>query len=339
MKIYDITQEVFSCCVFPGDPSPVKKQVLHISKGDICNLTEIAMCAHNGTHVDAPYHFLEDGKKIDELDLHKVIGDALVIAHEGELTAEDVYAAIRQDSPKRILFKGKTVVTLEAAKALNCLGVVLVGVESQTVGPENGPMAVHLELLGKEVVLLEGIRLSKVPEGRYFLNTAPLKLGGADGAPCRSILISMDDEAEGKDGRDEAKEEASTEGTNAGADEYPEFLEPVNILAGVSLFVKEVFGPATGLTYVLDNRSGRDLNFGQDFSLQREKDGKWYVLESKAPMAVTMQLLWIPDRCTDTYEINWEVSYGELPKGHYRIIKSVADDKQGYYMAGEFDVA
>ncbi|MBQ8597845.1 MAG: cyclase, partial [Lachnospiraceae bacterium] len=65
---------------------------------------------------------------------------------------------------------------------------------SQTVGPEDGPMAVHLELLGKEVVLLEGIRLSEVPEGKYFLNTAPIKLGGIDGAPCRSILISFDEE-------------------------------------------------------------------------------------------------------------------------------------------------
>lgn len=320
MKIYDITQEVFSCCVFPGDPSPVKNQVMHISKGDICNLTEISMCAHNGTHVDAPYHFLDDGKKIDELDLHKVIGDALVVAHDGDLTEEDVFTSIKEDSPKRILFKGKTVVTLEAAKALNSLGVVLVGVESQTVGPEDGPMAVHLELLGKEVVLLEGIRLSEVPEGTYFLNTAPIKLGGIDGAPCRSILISFDDNEEEK--RNLRKEAA--------------YSEEVNILKGAALSVKEVRCPATGLTYVMDNQSGRELNFGQDYSLQEEIEGKWYVVEAKEPMAVTMQLLWIPNGSTDTYEINWETFYGELPKGHYRIVKSVADDKQGYYIAGEF---
>lgn len=193
MKIYDITQEVFSCVVFPGDPSPKKKQVLKIAEGDICNLTEISMCAHNGTHMDAPYHFLDEGRKIDEIDLYKVIGDAFVMAHDGELTEKDVLEAIKEDTPKRILFKGKTVVTLEAAKALNHRGVVLVGVESQTVGPEDAPMEVHLELLGKEVVLLEGVRLSEVPEGNYFLNTAPLKLGGADGAPCRAVLISFDE--------------------------------------------------------------------------------------------------------------------------------------------------
>ena len=64
----------------------------------------------------------------------------------------------------------------------------LIGNESQTVGPEDAPMEVHKILLGADVVLLEGIRLSDVPEGVYFLNAAPLCLGGADGAPCRAIL-------------------------------------------------------------------------------------------------------------------------------------------------------
>ena len=72
---------------------------------------------------------------------------------------------------------------------MNRYGVELVGVESQTVGPEDAPMAVHLELLGREVVLLEGIRLHEVPEGEYLLFAAPLLLGGADGAPCRAVLI------------------------------------------------------------------------------------------------------------------------------------------------------
>ena len=67
-------------------------------------------------------------------------------------------------------------------------------------------------------------------------------------------------------------------------------------------------------------------------------DGKWYALEAKEPVAVTMQLLWIPHGSTDTYEINWEASYGKLAGGHYRIMKSVTDDKQGYYLAAEFDV-
>lgn len=192
MKIYDITQELFSCCVFPGDPAPEKEQLLQIEKGDMCNLTRFSLCAHNGTHMDAPYHFYKDGKTVDELDLTKVIGEAAVIAFDGELKAEDVEAAIKENTPERILFKGSTVITLEAAKALNRHGISLVGVESQTVGPEDAPRDVHLELLGQEAVLLEGIRLKDVPEGIYFLNAAPLKLSGCDGAPCRAVLISFE---------------------------------------------------------------------------------------------------------------------------------------------------
>ena len=54
MKLYDISQEVFGCKVFPGDPSPAKETKMSISAGEICNLTAFSMCAHNGTHVDAP---------------------------------------------------------------------------------------------------------------------------------------------------------------------------------------------------------------------------------------------------------------------------------------------
>lgn len=71
-------------------------------------------------------------------------------------------------------------------------GILTLGNESQTVGPENAPMEVHLILLGANVVLLEGIRLSEVSEGVYFLNAAPLNLSGPDGSPCRAVLIDKE---------------------------------------------------------------------------------------------------------------------------------------------------
>ena len=86
-------------------------------------------------------------------------------------------------------FKGEAVVTKEAAEVFAEAGILLLGNESQTVGPLEAPMEVHLILLGKGIVLLEGIELSEVSEGRYFLSAAPLNLGGADGAPCRAYLI------------------------------------------------------------------------------------------------------------------------------------------------------
>ena len=190
MKIYDISQELFSCVVFPGDPAPKKDTVLSIENGDNCNLTSLSMCAHNGTHVDAPYHFYRDGRTIDTLELEKVIGTALVVSFDGELTAADVRRLLMPDT-KRVLFRGRTVITLDAAEELIRREICLVGVESQTVGPEDAPQEVHFELLGQEVVLLEGIRLNRVPEGTYLLNAAPVNLGGADGAPCRAVLLEL----------------------------------------------------------------------------------------------------------------------------------------------------
>lgn len=195
MKIYDISQELFTCSVFPGDSQPVRNVLETIEGGSICNLTALSMCAHNGTHVDAPYHFCKDGKTIDEVALEKFVGKCYVSFAEGAVTEEIALNIIEKaqkadsEAAKRILIGGDAFVTLEAAKAFADSGIVLIGNESQTVGPLEAPAAVHYELLGKEIVLLEGIRLGAVKEGVYILNAAPLNLGGSDGAPCRAILI------------------------------------------------------------------------------------------------------------------------------------------------------
>ena len=197
MKIYDISQEVFSCVVFPGDPAPQREIMNDMNKGDLYNLTAIHMCAHNGTHVDAPYHFINDGKTIDKVALENFVGPCYVAEHQGVVTAEDAECILRRaancstEASKRILIKGNAEVSLEAAEVFAKAKVLLVGNESQTVGPENAPMAVHKVLLGADVVLLEGIRLSEVPEGVYLLNAAPLNLAGADGAPCRAVLMDI----------------------------------------------------------------------------------------------------------------------------------------------------
>ena len=106
------------------------------------------------------------------------------------MTGEDASLVLQKAAgAKRILLAGKAVVTEEAAKVFADSGICLLGNESQTVGPENAPMQVHKILLQKEIALLEGIFLTDVAEGHYFLNAAPLNLAGADGAPCRTWLI------------------------------------------------------------------------------------------------------------------------------------------------------
>lgn len=191
--IIDITQEVFSCKVFPGDPAPSMQRALNIEQGDICNLTAFSMCAHNGTHVDAPFHFLSNGKTIEKIGLESFVGDCFVARFEGDLTANDAANILEKanaaGASERILIAGKATVTAEAARVFAQSKIKLLGNESQTVGPEDAPMEVHKILLGADVVLLEGIVLKNVDEGKYFLSAAPLNLGGCDGAPCRAYLI------------------------------------------------------------------------------------------------------------------------------------------------------
>ncbi len=194
MKIYDISQELTGCAVYPGDKAPEKELVSDMTKGDLYNLTNISMCTHNGTHIDAPVHFIKDGNGVDDIPMEKFIGPCYVICHNGDFTAQHVKTLIEDnlgDFPKRILISGNATVTADAAKALADNEIYLLGNESQTVGPELSPMEVHKILLAKDVVLLEGLRLSGIKQGEYFLCAAPINIAGSDGAPCRAVLIEF----------------------------------------------------------------------------------------------------------------------------------------------------
>ena len=190
LKIYDISQEIFSCRVYPGDPLPGKQTLCATEKGDLYNLMAFSMCTHNGTHIDAPFHFLGEGKTVEQIDLSTFVGDCYLARRSGDITAADAAAILEKaGNARRILIAGAATVTEEGAQVFADSGICLLGNESQTVGPGNAPMQVHKILLSKDVVLLEGIVLTDLKEGRYFLSAAPLCLAGADGAPCRAYLI------------------------------------------------------------------------------------------------------------------------------------------------------
>jgi arylformamidase len=192
--LIDITQELFSCRVYPGDPKPEKVWISSMENGDEYDLTGLSMCAHNGTHVDAPSHFIEGGRTIDQLGLEPFVGECYVARMYGDVRAEDaaniLKAAEKAGAKQRILIAGNVTVTEEAAEVFAKAELLLLGNESQTVGPEDAPMRIHQILLGSGCVLLEGIVLDGVEEGRYFLSAAPLKLGGCEGAPCRAYLMT-----------------------------------------------------------------------------------------------------------------------------------------------------
>ena len=196
MKLYDLSQEVFSCRVYPGDPVPRGERLQSMERGDLYNLSQFAMCAHNGTHVDAPAHFLRDGKTIEQMPLEAFVGACYVAWCEGALSADDARAVLQKAADagcgERILLRGELVVTAPAARVFADAGVMLVGNESQSVGPEDAPMEVHRILLEAGAALLEGVVLRDVPEGRYLLCAAPLSLAGFEGAPCRAVLMEME---------------------------------------------------------------------------------------------------------------------------------------------------
>lgn len=194
MKIHDISQEVLTCNVYPEDPKPKITFLKETTKGDLYNLSTIEMCSHNGTHIDAPLHFINEGKSIQDISLEKCVGKCFVIYDSEVSTPEQTKTTIKRlqeidiEASKRILIKGRCDISKEIATILSN-EIDLIGSETQSVGPEDAPMAVHLELLKKDVVLLEGICLKNIKEGTYFLNAVPLNIGIAEGAPCRAILI------------------------------------------------------------------------------------------------------------------------------------------------------
>ncbi len=197
MKIYDISQQVLSCKVYPGDRTPSLKEDMRMYRGDLYNLSSLEMGAHNGTHVDAPFHFLIEGDTVEKIPVEKTVGYCYVTEQYGDIDREKAKEILSRAADtdngggKKILIKGSGVVTLQAAEVFAAAGVDLLGVEGLSAGPEKAPMAVHKVLLKEKVVLLEGLQLAGIKQGCYFLSAAPLSLAGSDGAPCRAVLIDF----------------------------------------------------------------------------------------------------------------------------------------------------
>ena len=193
MKIIDISQEILSCRVYEGDPAPKSERVMDMKKGEMYNLSTFSMCAHNGTHIDAPLHFFDDARAIDEIPLDNFVGECFVAEENGEINKEKAIKILQKAKSvgvnKRILIKGNVTVIEDGARVFADANILLLGNESQSVGPLDSPMAVHKILLSQNIVLLEGIVLEDAKEGRYILNCAPLNFRGFEGAPARAILI------------------------------------------------------------------------------------------------------------------------------------------------------
>lgn len=192
MKIIDISREVLSCPVFPGDPVASLEMVKTI--GDDCqyNLGKINMCLHNGTHMDAPLHFLSDEKDITEIPHEAFFGPCVVVEANVEMITGAFVEEYFPRNAKRILVKsgGKAVFHESAASAIAQMGCYLVGTDGMTVEPEGSDGRTHRMFLMDNIALLENLDLSNVKKGDYFLSAAPIKIKGAEAAPVRAFLVS-----------------------------------------------------------------------------------------------------------------------------------------------------
>lgn len=192
MNIIDISRDILTAEVYPGDPEPRTQRYLKMEEGDDCNLTALYMCLHNATHIDAPNHFIEDGTTVEALELERFIGECTVIeVPEGPIHGAFVDENIREGC-ERILIKsgGKAYFSDSGAFALAALGVKLVGTDANSVGTHGAQIGPHRAFLGADIPLLEGLNLKDVAPGKYFLIAPPLSISGVEAAPTRALLIS-----------------------------------------------------------------------------------------------------------------------------------------------------
>jgi arylformamidase len=207
--IHDVTLTISpGMPVWPGDPPVVLEQVESMDRGGHANVSKLGCSVHTGTHVDAPHHFLNDGRTVEGLDLEILTGPAEVvrIPDPVRLVTGDVLeqAGIRAGT-RRLLLKTSnskfwqegsgrfqkefTAISPDGAEWLIQAGIELVGVDYLSVAPFGQGTPTHRLLLGQGIILVEGLDLSHVEVGVYDLYCLPLKIAGSDGAPARVILV------------------------------------------------------------------------------------------------------------------------------------------------------
>ena len=190
MIIYDISPDILSARLYGADTPPRLERVCDMGSGDEYNLSDLTMCLHTGAHIDAPLHFVEDGKSVDRLPLEKFIGKCTVASANGPVTAQWIERNMPWNCKKLLIKCGGNGYLMDNAVCEICrFDLDLVGIDALSIGGEENEASVHRELMYNDIAILEGVDLSKVEDGDYFLFAAPIKIGDAEAAPCRALLI------------------------------------------------------------------------------------------------------------------------------------------------------
>lgn len=200
--IYDISEELLTGSVYPGDPEPKLLKIERLDQEDECNLSGITACLHNGTHIDAPAHFIRGGATIEELDLETLSGKALVASFTGEISEDQMRDLLKSRKVHRLLIKGKAHLSADAARYCVKAGIRLLGTEVTSVDYEHefkedeseefmdraDLYPIHQILLGAGCLILENVVLARVPDGSYELEAYPINIAGAEASLVRAVL-------------------------------------------------------------------------------------------------------------------------------------------------------
>ncbi len=208
MKIYDISAEINEGTVVWKDKDS-KKPKFRITAEfakDRMNESRIDIDLHTGTHADAHFHMLDNGKRIDEISLNKFIGNCVVLDFTGvknKITAKDIEKQKNKIKKNDIVllktlkkpikkfdlnftFLGKTGAEFLSNMKIKTAGIDALGVERSQPGHDT-----HKILFKKNISIVEGLELSKIKPGRYFFIGLPLKIKGRDGSPIRAVLVKF----------------------------------------------------------------------------------------------------------------------------------------------------
>ena len=210
MHIYDVSLPISpELPTWPGDPTISIERVSKMEEGADVYVTRLAIGAHTGTHIDAPWHFLEDGSLIEDISLKVLTGRVYVLdlPNVDLITAKVLEDAEIPPRTRRIIFKtinsqlwhhkppsfhtDFVAVSADGAQYLANRGVKLVGIDYFSIAPFDNLVDTHQILLRASIVILEGLDMSEVSQGRYTLYCLPLNLKGVEGAPARAILIGV----------------------------------------------------------------------------------------------------------------------------------------------------
>lgn len=202
MKIFDVSLTIKSdMMIYPNNPIPEFFEI----KTKTSYITKMVLGSHTGTHIDAPRHIFKNGKGLDKIDLSKLIGNCKVL----DLTKVN-HSIEKKDLEKFLIKKGDRILVKtknslrgfkkfyndyiflsgEAAKFLANKKINLFGIDSLSVKQKgSSDNSAHIELLKNNILIFEGIDLSKIKPGKYFFIGLPLKIKNLDGSPARVVLL------------------------------------------------------------------------------------------------------------------------------------------------------